>query len=109
MRRRQFLGLVGGATVWTLGARAEQQRTIPRIGLVSIGADPANPVNFLPFLQQLRELGYIEGQNVILERRFAAGQVDLISGFVTDLVDRNVDVIVTTGVREADAAKKATT
>jgi putative ABC transport system substrate-binding protein len=108
MRRRQFIGLIGAAALWPLAARAQQQHTIPRIGLVSIGADPANPVNFLPFLQQLSELGYIEGQNVFLERRFAAGQVDLVSGFVTDLVDRNVDVIVTTGVREADAAKRAT-
>ena len=75
---------------------------------VSIGADPGNPVIFLPFLQQIRALGYVEGQNVILERRFAAGQVELIAAFITDLVDRNVDVIVTTGAREAEAAKRAT-
>jgi putative ABC transport system substrate-binding protein len=109
IERRKFLATLGGAAVaWPLAARAQQQRAIPRIGLVSIGADPANPVIFVPFLQQFRELGYIEGQNVILEKRFAAGQADLISGFVADLVDRKVDVIVTTGQREGDAAKKAT-
>ena len=108
MRRRQLLGLVGGLAISPLAARAQPPRTIPRIGLVSIGADPANPVIFLPFLEQFRALGYVEGQNVIVERRFAAGQAELIAGFVADLVDRNVDVIVTTGVREVEAAKRAT-
>jgi ABC-type uncharacterized transport system substrate-binding protein len=108
MNRRGFVSALGGAAAtWSLVARA-QQRAIPRVGLVSIGADPANPVIFLPFLQQLRELGHIEGQNIILEKRFAAGQADLISGFVADLVDRNVDLIVTTGQREGEAAKRAT-
>ena len=109
MRRREFISLLGGAAAaWPLAARAQQQRAIPRIGLVSIGADPANPVIFLPFLQQFRELGYVEGQNVIFEKRFATGQAGLIGGFIADLVNRNVDVIVTTGQREGDAAKKAT-
>jgi putative ABC transport system substrate-binding protein len=108
-RRRKFIRLLGGAVaMWPLSARAQVERAIPRIGLVSIGADPANPVIFLPFLQQLRELGYIEGQNIILEKRFAAGQEGLISGFIADLVDRKVDIIVTTGQREAEAAKHAT-
>jgi putative ABC transport system substrate-binding protein len=110
MRRRDFIALLSGgaAASWPLAARAQQPRAIPRIGLVSIGADPANPVIFMPFLEQFRELGYIEGQNVIFEKRFAAGQAGLISGFIADLVDRNVDVIVTTGQREGEAAKKAT-
>ena len=108
MRRREFITLLGdAAAAWPLVARA-QQLAVPRIGLVSIGADPANPVIFLPFLQQLRELGYTEGQNVLFEKRFAAGDAGLISSFIADLVDRNVDVIVTTGQREGDAAKQAT-
>jgi putative ABC transport system substrate-binding protein len=106
--RREVIALLGGAATWPLTARAQQQRAIPRIGLVSIGADPANPVIFRPFLQQFRELGYVEGQNVIYEKRFAAGEAELISGFIADLVERNVDAIVTTGQREADAARKAT-
>jgi ABC-type uncharacterized transport system substrate-binding protein len=109
IRRREFITLLGGAVAaWPLTAGAQQQRAIPRIGLVSIGADPANPVIFLPFLQQLRELGYIEGKSIILEKRFADGQAGLISGFIADLVDRNVDIIVTTGQREGEAAKLAT-
>jgi putative tryptophan/tyrosine transport system substrate-binding protein len=108
MKRREFITLLGGAAAWPVAAGAQQSRAIPHVGLVSIGADPANPVIFLPFLQQLRELGYIEGQNIILEKRFAAGQAGLVSGFIADLVDRNIDVIVTTGQREAEAAKNAT-
>jgi putative ABC transport system substrate-binding protein len=106
--RREVIALLGGAATWPDTARAQQQRAIPRIGLVSIGADPANPVIFRAFLQQLRELGYVEGQNVIFEKRFAAGEAGLISGFIADLVERSVDIIVTTGQREADAARKAT-
>jgi putative ABC transport system substrate-binding protein len=82
MKRREFISLVGGTAAWPLAARAQQQRAIPRIGLVSIGADPSNPVIFLPFLQQLRELGYTEGQNVLFEKRFAAGHAGLISSFM---------------------------
>jgi putative ABC transport system substrate-binding protein len=108
MRRRNFIAGLGGVAVMPFAALAQQQRAVPRVGLVSIGADPLNPVNFLPFLQQLRALGYVEGQNVILEQRFAAGQAELITGFVADLVARNVDVIVTTGSREAEAARRAT-
>jgi putative ABC transport system substrate-binding protein len=107
MRRREFLTGFGGAAAMPLVARATAAHN-PACGSVSIGADALNPVNFLPFLQQFRVLGYIEGQNVILERRFAAGQAELIVGFVADLVDQNVDVIVTTGSREAEAAKRAT-
>lgn len=108
MRRRDFLGGLCTTVVLTTAAVAQQRRAIPQVGLVSIGSDPANPANFAPFLQQFRELGYIDGQNVIIERRFAAGQIDLIAGFTTDLVNRQVDVIVTTGFREAEAARKAT-
>jgi putative tryptophan/tyrosine transport system substrate-binding protein len=66
------------------------------------------PANFRPFLEQMRELGYADGQNIIFDRRFAAGDDTLIGGFVGDLVRRPVDVIVVTGTREAIAAKRAT-
>jgi putative ABC transport system substrate-binding protein len=107
MRRRDFITLIGGAaaTVWPIATRAQQ---LPIIGLVSIGASPTDPANFRPFLEQMRELGYVDGQNVILDRRFAAGDDSLISGFVADLVRRPVNIIVTTGTREVIAAKRAT-
>ena len=108
MKRRNFITLLGGAAVWPLVARAQQPAKRPIIGLVSIGASPIDPANFRPFLAQMRELGYVDGQNVTFDRRFAAGDDSLINGFVADLVHRAVDVIVATGTREVSAAKQAT-
>lgn len=71
-------------------------------------SDPGDPVVFRPFLEQLRELGYVEGRNITLERRFAAGRDELIGDFVADLVQRKVDIIVVTGDRESITAKNAT-
>ena len=106
--RRKLLAALGGAAAWPLAARAQQPAKRPIIGLVSIGASPIDPANFRPFLAQMRELGYVDGQNVTFDRRFAAGDDSLINGFVADLVHRPVDVIVVTGTREATAAKQAT-
>jgi putative ABC transport system substrate-binding protein len=109
MRRREFMGLLGyAAAAWPVAARAQQPTKRPIIGLVSIGASPTDPANFRPFLEQMRELGYVDGQNVIFDRRFAAGDDLLINGFVNDLVHRPVDIIVVTGTRETIAAKQAT-
>lgn len=109
MRRREFIALIGGAAAaWPLAASAQPAKNIPRVGLVSIGADPDNPVVFQPFLQQMVELGYVSGQNIVFERLFAAGHDEQLSGFVADLVAHKVDVIVVTGIRESIAASRAT-
>jgi ABC-type uncharacterized transport system substrate-binding protein len=108
MRRREFVMLVGCAAVLPRAIRAQQASPLPRVGLVSIGANPGDPVVFRPFLEQLRELGYVEGRNINLERRFAAGRDELIGDFVADLVQRKVDIIVVTGDREGLTAKNAT-
>src|SRR5450432_320382 len=108
MRRREFTTLIGCAALLPRATRAQQASSLPRVGLVSIGADPGDPVVFRPFLGQLRELGYIEGRNISLERRFAAGRDELIGDFVADLVQRKVDIIVVTGDRESTTAKNAT-
>jgi putative ABC transport system substrate-binding protein len=107
LRRREFMTLLGGAAAaWPLAARAQVR--IPIIGLVSIGASPNDFANFRPFLEQMRELGYTDGKNIIFDRRFAAGNDSLINGFVADLVRRPVDIIVATGTREVTAAKQLT-
>ena len=109
LRRRAFITLLGGAAVaWPLAARAQQAGMLPKIGLVSIGASHSDPGNFRPFLEQMRVLGYLDGQNVVFDRRFADGDDSLIDGFIADLVRRRVDIIVVTGTREAAAAKRAT-
>jgi putative ABC transport system substrate-binding protein len=109
MMRRGFIAVLGDvAAAWPFAASAQQPAMRPIIGLVSIGASPTDPANFRPFLEQMRELGYIDGQNVAFDRRFAAGDDGLIEGFVADLVRRPVDIIVATGTREVAAAKQAT-
>ena len=109
MKRREFITALGGAAAaWPMVAHTQQPAMRPIIGLVSIGASPTDPANFRPFLEQMRELGYVDGQNVAFDRRFAAGDDGLIEGFVADLVRRPVDIIVATGTREVAAAKQAT-
>ncbi len=108
MRRRTFITLLGGAAAWPLAARAQQARGAPVVGLVSIGANATDPGLFGPFLEQMGQLGYVDGRNVIFDRRFAAGHDERINEFVADLVRRPVDIIVVTGTRESIAASEAT-
>jgi putative ABC transport system substrate-binding protein len=106
MRRREFLALVGGTVAYPFAATAQLQ--VPVVGLVSIGASPSNPANLRPFLQQMAELGYVDGRNIKFEPRFAAGNDGLLDDFMADLVRRQVDIIVVTGTRETVTAKRAT-
>jgi putative tryptophan/tyrosine transport system substrate-binding protein len=104
MRRRNFLGLVGGAAAWPLTARA-QQPALPVIGLISAGSRDAYADLLVAFRQGLKEAGYVEGQTAAIESRWADGQLDRLPGLVTDLVQRRVAVIVTTGGSSSRAAK----
>ena len=106
MRRREFVTLLGGAAVaWPLSARAQQPVRVKRIGLM--GNLQLRPIE--SFQNRLRELGYIEGQNLIVEYRFAEGREERYSGFAAELVALPVDLIVTWGTPAAFAAKHATT
>ncbi len=109
MRRRDFVALLGGAAVaGPLPARGQQTRAAAVVGLVSIAASAADAGNFRGFLEQMRELGYVDGANIAFDKRFAGGREELIEGYVADLVRRPVDIIVVTGTRESLAAKQAT-
>jgi len=104
--RREFITLLGGAAaVWPISAGAQQPVRVKRIGLM---ADlQLRPIE--GFRNRLRELGYIEGQNLIVEYRFAEGREERYSDFAAELVALPVDLIVTWGTPAAFAAKRATT
>jgi putative tryptophan/tyrosine transport system substrate-binding protein len=107
MRRRDFISLIGkAAAAWPLAARAQQAAKL-LIGVLSGGA-PNDP-NISAFLQGLKEGGYVEGQNVAIEYRFANGQYDRLPALATDLAGRGVKAIFATGGSGAGrAAKQAT-
>jgi len=107
MRRRQFLGAIGGAAVFLpLMGHAQKLGRNPRIGYLS----PARLPQLLQALHDgLHELGYIEGQNIVFDYRFAEGQAKTLDELAADLVRLGPDVIVTVASGAALAAKRATT
>jgi putative ABC transport system substrate-binding protein len=105
VKRREFIGLVGGAVAWPLTASAQQQGKIVTIGILAI--EPWTPID--TFRRALHDLGYIEGKNVRFEYRYAKGDNERLPELANDLVGLNVDVILTWGTDAVLAAKQATT
>jgi ABC-type uncharacterized transport system substrate-binding protein len=118
MRRRDFLGLIGSITAaWPFVAHAQQPAKIRRIGYLDYGAGLSPGGGFAPFhdsyrrkpfLQGLQDRGWFEGQNINIERRFAAGQADRLPALAAELVALDVEVILAAATPAAIAARNAT-
>lgn len=108
MRRRDFIKVIGGGAVaWPLAARAQQPT--PVVGFLSAVSQTQTAHLVAAFRRGLKETGFVEGSNVVIEYRFADGQYDRLPAQATELVRRAVDVIVASGPPAANAARVATT
>ena len=97
MRRREFIGLLGGATAWPLAARAQQAERMRHIGVLMTSDDPEAQARIAAFLQGLQQLGWIEGRNVRIDTRWGGGDAEHIRRYAAELVALAPDVILATG------------
>ncbi len=108
MKRREFVGLVGGAAVWSLAAQGQEAAT-KVIGVLGFGSLEGTRSAFAPTQRRLAEMGYVDGRNLSVEYRVADGQEDRLAALAADLVQRRVDAITVSAGPSIVAAKAATT
>ena len=108
MRRRELITLIGGAAaMWPLGARA-QQSAMPMIGILWPGAEPPAPPRMESFRQALRQLGFIESQNIAIELRYARGGLQQLPELAAELIRLKPNVLVTFGDLTPKVVQQAT-
>ena len=105
LKRREFIALLGSAVAWPLAARAQQAGKMWRIAFITHAHQSIYEILF----ERLRELGYVEGQNIIIERRYAEGRAERFQEFAAEMVRLKADLIMTITTPAALAAKNATT
>jgi len=111
MRRREFLGVLGGMATWPLAAHAQQPTKMPRIGLLMPGpaeGPDASRVTNNALVAGLHDLGYEEGRNIIIEREYGESNADRLRQRAAELVKRQVDIILALSTTAARPAKEAT-
>ena len=106
MKRRDFITLLGGAVAWPLSAEA-QQPAMPVVGFLHARSEGDS--SYSPFLKGLEQAGFVEGRNVRIEYRWAAGQYDRLPALAADLVRQKVNVLVAGGGEHSPLAAKAAT
>ena len=109
MRRREFIAGIGVTTAWPLAARGQRSGVLPSVGVIWIASKSEVAPFHEAFLQGLHDLGYVEGETIIIEARFAEGKAELAPALVEDLVRRKVDVIVAPSTGVVRLVKIATT
>src|SRR5262249_47386199 len=108
MRRRELLGLLGGAAAWPLAVRA-QQAAMPVVGWLLGGTAAGSASTIAAFRKGLEEAGFVEGRNVAIEFRFGNNEIHRLPDLAADLAHRRVTVIAATTIDSARAAQAATT
>jgi putative ABC transport system substrate-binding protein len=109
MKRREFMALLGGAAAWPVAARAQQPKRVRRIGLLTgIADDSMTQARLATFLETLQQLGWTEGQNVQVDRRWGGGDADRIRKYAAELATLNPDVILATGAPATQQLLRAT-
>jgi putative ABC transport system substrate-binding protein len=109
LKRRDFISFLGAAATLPLAAHAQQSAKVPRVGFMGNSTESLEANLVGPFREGLRELGYQEGRNIVVEYRWAEGKYERFPALIAELLAAKVDVIVAAGTPAAIAVKKATT
>jgi putative tryptophan/tyrosine transport system substrate-binding protein len=108
VKRREFITLFGGVAAWPVAAQGQQTGKVHRVGFLANDPTIATDATGVAFSEELRDNGFLEGRNIIIERRFAAGQNDLAPKLVAELLQLNVELMTISGSANILAAKRAT-